>query len=336
MPSMTRPVGGVPADGGRRARDRSEVVGAFVGQGGQHLVGTRADDRDLLRSVVVVPDHDEAAVGGEGAGRVEPARPRLRGRGQLLGGDRRRQRSLPGVGDPGHAVQVALADVAEPGSVDPLDRGDVGPGGVHGAPGAGDQVEQDQVAGHDPPVAAGGLDHGGPRSVGRPGGQPELDVAAQQLGQLAGREVEPAEHGGVPVVLAGLLAGDGQHVSGAGPGRLPDVQPVGRGLGQLAGGRGVEPQGAPGVLGRPGLDLGVPGRQPGLARAGRARALGVGHLRSEPGHPEQDPGAVRRPGQVLDRAGDRGRRPGLAELVVGQQVELEHLGLGPVGQEGQG
>ena len=30
-----------------------------------------------------------------------------------------------------------------------------------------------------------------------------------------------------------------------------------------------------------------------------------------------------------------GRWPGLAELPAGQQVELEHLGLGPVGQEGQ-
>jgi hypothetical protein len=112
-----------------------------MGERGQHLVGARADDRDLLRKVVVVPDHDDPAVGGEGAGRVEPARPRLRGCGQFVAGDRLRQGPVPGVGDPGHAVQMALADVAEPRSVDPLDRGDIRPGGVHGAPGAGYQVQ---------------------------------------------------------------------------------------------------------------------------------------------------------------------------------------------------
>src|SRR5208282_2631998 len=103
----------------------------------------------------------------------------------------------------GHAVQMALADVAEPRSVDPLDRGDICPGGVYVAPGAGDQVQQDQVTRHDPPVAACGLYHGGPPAVGRPGGQSELDVTAEQFGHLARREVEPTERRGVPVVLAG-------------------------------------------------------------------------------------------------------------------------------------
>ena len=264
-----------------------------MGQGGQHLVGARADDRDLLRKAVVVPDHDDPAVRGEGAGRIEPARPRLRGCGQFLAGDRLRQGSLPGVGDPGHAVQMALADVAEPGSVDPLDRGDICSGGVYGAPGAGHQVQQDQVTRHDPPVAAYRLHHGGPPTVGRPGRQPELDVTAEQLGHLTRRDVEPTEHRRVPVVLTGLLAGDRQHMPGTGPSRLPDVQPVGRNPGELAGGRGIQPQAAPGILRRPGLDLRVPGRQPGLARAGRSRSLRVSHLRSEPGDPEQDPGAVR-------------------------------------------
>jgi len=40
---------------------------------------------------------------------------------------------------------MALADVAEPRSVDPLDSGDICPGGFYGAPGAGHQVQQDQV-----------------------------------------------------------------------------------------------------------------------------------------------------------------------------------------------
>src|SRR5258706_7156602 len=112
---------------------------------------------------------------------------------------------------------MALADVAEPRSVDPLDCGDICPGGVYGAPGAGHQVQQDQVTRHDPPVAAHGRYHGGPPTVGRPGWQPELDVTAEQFGHLTRRDVEPAEHGEVPVVLAGLLAGDCQHMSVAIP-----------------------------------------------------------------------------------------------------------------------
>jgi hypothetical protein len=72
----------------------------------------------------------------------------------FLAGDRLRQRSLPDVGDPGHAVQMALADITESRSVDPLDRGDICPGGVYGALGTGHEVQQNQVTGHDQPVAA--------------------------------------------------------------------------------------------------------------------------------------------------------------------------------------
>ena len=163
-----------------------------MGQRSQHLVGPRSDDHDLLRLVVIVPDHHDPAVGRERAARVEPARPRLRGRGQFLGHESRGQGPGAGLYQTGHAVQMALAGVAEPGPVGPLDRGDVGPGGVDRAPRAGHQVQQYQVAGHDQPVAAHGLDHGGPRAVGRPGRQPELHVAAEQFGHRAGGDVEPA------------------------------------------------------------------------------------------------------------------------------------------------
>jgi len=88
---------------------------------------------------------------------------------------------------------MALADVAETRPVDPLDRGDIRPAGVHGAPGAGHQVQQDQITRHDQPVAAYRLDHGGPCSVRRPGRQPELDVTAEQLGHRTGRNVDPGD-----------------------------------------------------------------------------------------------------------------------------------------------
>ena len=60
----------------------------------------------LLWGVVVVPDHDDPAVGDEGTGRVEPARPGLPGRDEFPTGDRFRQRPGPGVGHPGHAARA--------------------------------------------------------------------------------------------------------------------------------------------------------------------------------------------------------------------------------------
>jgi hypothetical protein len=66
-----------------------------MGQGSQCLVGACPDDRDLLRGLVVFPDRHDPAAGCESAGRVEPARPRLPGHEQFLGGDRPGQDPSP-------------------------------------------------------------------------------------------------------------------------------------------------------------------------------------------------------------------------------------------------
>ena len=190
-------------------------------------------------------------------------------------------------------------------------------------------------------AAAGRLHHRGPRAVGRPRGQPELDVAAQQLLRHPRPSTTSSRlsHRGVPVVLARLLElATASTCPEPGPGRLPHVQSLRATPWPRSPEAGVvDPQAAPGVLRRPGLDLRVPGRQAGARPAPAVPDPCASAISApSPATPSRIPVPSGDHARYSTVPGTRGRRPGLAELPVSQQVELEHLRLDPVGQEGQG
>ena len=168
---------------------------------------------------------------------------------------------------------------------------------------------------------------------GEPLTQPSWMSLSRSVRSSSRRQVDHHESRAVPRALARVVRDDGGDPIVPAPARLPDVQ-LGSSDGSDRSRRDVDRAESPSHVVRSirRLDLRDPrghligGRDgPGADR--------VGLLRVEPGHHDQDPGAVGRPCVLFGDALDGRERLRLADRVGGQSVQLVPARGGAVGPE---